>query len=250
MEYKKLFKDLIDAPVWKGKYIGQGNPNSDILIIGREHGFAKNDQRMLEIDKNWQQWNMILAGGDPSETGYSPRHCYLGRGQEFRIGDTSATWYVYQEIINTLRPHIMADGKKGKILDFFDYSFITEFSAVNRPNNSNNTDAEMQATADSIAERTPLLSSAFYRSFPIVILSCGRYFDKYHINIEEMFDVKWIGETIFVELNNGKRMWLNVHYSSDRKRVVIHTWQASALKRGSDATFRPFFDKLKELCAD
>lgn len=245
--YRKEFVDLMNDPRWEGAYIGQGNPNARILIVGREHGFDGPEQRSIEIEKNWSQWKRILEGDESSEQAYSPRHCYAERGQQFRIapttGGTSPTWYVYQKIVNALIPH----GLIMRELDFFEYSFITEFSAVNRPNNDSNTDADIQATADSIAERTPLLSSAFYRSFPVVILSCGNYFDRYHINIEKMFDVKWEGRTREVTLGNGKKAWLNMHYSADGKRTVIHTWQASAFTHGADAQFQPFFDKLVEV---
>ena len=89
-----------------------------------------------------------------------------------------------------------------------------------------------------------LLSSDFYRSFPIVILACGKYFDWYNINIERIFDVKWEGSTEQVSLNNGKKIWLNLHYSEDRKRVVIHTWQASGILRQGLKNIQPFFDYL------
>lgn len=248
--YRSEFVDLMNDPRWQGAYIGQGNPNSKVLIVGREHGFDNDDQRILEIDKNWEQWKKIIAGDESTQNDYSPRHCYADRGQKFRIaptnGGTSATWYVYQRMVNALIPHNLFQEK----LDFFEYSFITEFSTVNRCNNSNNTEADVQATAYSIAERTPLLSSAFYRSFPIVIISCGDYFDRYHINIEKMFDVKWEGPTREVELGNGKKAWLNMHYSADRKRIVIHTWQASAFTHDKEETYQPFFKELARLCGN
>ena len=248
--YRSEFVDLMNDPRWQGAYIGQGNPNSKVLIVGREHGFDNDDQRILEIDKNWEQWKKIIAGDESTQNDYSPRHCYADRGQKFRIaptnGGTSATWYVYQRMVNALIPHNLFQEK----LDFFEYSFITEFSTVNRCNNSNNTEADVQATAYSIAERTPLLSSAFYRSFPIVIISCGDYFDQYHINIEKMFDVKWEGPTREVELGNGKKAWLNMHYSADRKRIVIHTWQASAFTHDKEETYQPFFKELARLCGN
>lgn len=245
--YRPEFIELLKNPKWQNAYIGQGNPNAKILIIGREHGFNSIEQRNLEIEKNHEQWIRIVSGDESTELGYSPRHCYAQREQKFRIapttGGTSATWYVYQKMINSIIPHPMPLNK----LDFFEYSFITEFSAVNRGNNSDNNEVDILATATSIAERTPLLSSAFYRTFPIVILSCGDYFDQYKINIERMFDVKWEGQTREVLLRNGKKAWLNMHYSNDRRRIVIHTWQASALTHGSEDAYQPFFDEIEKL---
>lgn len=229
-------------------YIGQGDPNSSILIIGREHGFPKgSNEYMLEVQGNHDQWVKITNGEGFSELGYDPMTCFTLREQEFRRGDTSPTWYVYQKIVNAICPHEMPTGKKAPLLDFFNYSFITEFSTASRPNNNNITEEEIKETQDSINNRIPLLSSGFYRKFPFVILACGRYFDKYGIDIQSMFDVKWSGKTDFVTLGDGKRVWLNVHYSDDHKRVVVHTCQASYIARRSEHNYQPFLDFIASL---
>ena len=229
-------------------YIGQGNPNSSILIIGREHGFPKkSEDYRLEVLGNRNQWIKITSGEGFSESGYDPMTCFTQRGQEFRLGDTSPTWYVYQKIVNAICPHDMQTGKTAPLLDFFKYSFITEFSAASRPNNNNNTEQEKSATQESINKRTPLLSSEFFKSFQLVILACGRYFDDYGIDIEKMFDVKWIGKSDVVRLSDGKRVWLNVHYSPDHKRIVVHTCQASYLVRRKEEDYQPFLDFIVSL---
>lgn len=241
-----LFSKLLES--FPNAYIGQGNPNAKILIIGKEHGFANDEQRVLEIEKNWCQWKQFTQGIDPTEFGYSPRYCYMERGQEFRIGGTSDTWFVYQEFINALIPHQMVDGERAKKLDFFDYSFITELSTINRPNNNNNSQIDFVKTDTSIKERVSLLSSEFFRSFPVVFLCCGKYFDKYHIDFEKMFDVKWEEPTRDVTLNNNRKVWYNVHYSSDHKRIVIHTWHAQAFCRMTKENRMKVISELTNVC--
>ena len=235
---KDSFIKLLDD--FKGdepyNYLGQGNPDSSILIIGREHGFTKeSDAYRLEVLGNHDQWLKITKGEGFSELGYDPMTCFTQRRQEFRHGDTSPTWYVYQKIVNAVYPHEMQAG------------FITEFSTASRPNNNNNNEDDIIATQESINKRTPLLSAEFYKSFPLVILACGRYFDDYGINIERMFDVKWKGETDFVKLEDGKRVWLNVHYSSNHKRIVVHTCQASYIARRKEQDYQPFLDFIAHL---
>ncbi len=247
---KDSFIKLLDE--FKGNapynYLGQGNPDSSILIIGREHGFTKeSDAYRLEVLGNHDQWLKITKGEGFSELGYDPMTCFTQRRQEFRHGDTSPTWYVYQKIVNVVYPHEMQAGETAPLLDFFKYSFITEFSTASRPNNNNNNEDDIIATQESINKRTPLLSAEFYKSFPLVILACGRYFDDYGINIERMFDVKWKGETDFVKLGDGKRVWLNVHYSPDYKRVVVHTCQASYIARRKEQDYQPFLDFIAHL---
>lgn len=250
-DYSQDFIDLLNSKYdSKFDYIGQGNPNSKILIVGREHGFYDKQQCDLEIWQNREQWKQITQGIPFSEEGYSPLTCFLERGQEFRLdmtsklGGVSPTWYIYQMMVNALCPHVMPVGNKAPLLDFFNYCFITEFSTASRPNNNNTAEEEIEDTRKSIEKRTSLLSSDFYRSFPIVILACGKYFDWYNINIERIFDVKWEAPTEQVLLNNGKKIWLNLHYSEDRKRIVIHTWQASGILRQGLKNIQPFFDYL------
>jgi len=84
MDRLSSFEKLLNDPQWKGAYFGQGNPNSDILIIGKEHGFSDPYQRKLEIDDNWEQWSRIMNGEDANEWKYSPKYCYSKCGQEFR----------------------------------------------------------------------------------------------------------------------------------------------------------------------
>lgn len=227
-------------------YIGQGNPNSSILIIGREHGFPKeSNEYRLEVLDNHDQWLKITNGESFSDEEYDPMTCFTQRKQEFRHGDTSPTWYVYQKIVNAVCPHEMQPGKTAPLLDFFKYCFITEFSTASRPNNSNNSEKDINATQNSINARTPLLSAEFYKSFPIVILACGNYYDNYHIDFEKMFDVKWAGPTRPVVIGK-KKYWMNLHYSNDRKRIVIHTCQASALIHAKEENTKNFYDKLVE----
>lgn len=42
------------------KYIGTGNPNADILIIGKEASISDNpEQEIMEIEKNLKDWDNI-----------------------------------------------------------------------------------------------------------------------------------------------------------------------------------------------
>ena len=52
---------------------------------------------------------------------------------------------------------------------------------------------------------------------------------------------------IIKQLDNGKNIWLNLHYSKDRKRIVIHTWQASGICRQGINNIQPFLNYLSDL---
>lgn len=57
MEYIKEFKDLLDNPQWENEFVGYGNPNAKILIIGKE---AAAEQGSIDWEKfyahNHEQW--------------------------------------------------------------------------------------------------------------------------------------------------------------------------------------------------
>ena len=63
MEYSKEFRELLKADLPDG-YIGHGNPNAQILILGQEPGLDKDsEQYVLEIANNKQQWQILVENG-------------------------------------------------------------------------------------------------------------------------------------------------------------------------------------------
>ena len=83
------------------------------------------------------------------------------------------------------------------------------------------------------------------RVFDYVAAQVDLNYDNYHIDFEKMFDVKWAGPTRPVVIGK-KKYWMNLHYSNDRKRIVIHTCQASALIHAKEENTKNFYDKLVE----
>ena len=63
----------------------------------------------------------------------------------------------------------------------------------------------------------------FFKEFPIVIVAANDYPRRYHIDLEQTFNVKWEGKTRDV----GNKNWYNLHFSKDNKRILIYTRQLS-----------------------
>ena len=88
-----------------------------------------------------------------------------------------------------------------------------------------------------------MLKKTFFKSFPVTIIASGHYPKEYDFDIEETFGVTWTGEAIKV---GGS--WYNLHYSADKKRLLIHTRQLSTSVSNKliEALSREIKDFLKD----
>ena len=131
-------------------------------------------------------------------------------------GSTSSTYLNYEKLYEQL----FLKGKKLEKINFQKEFFITEFSDY--PTKESYKSEEIEALRkQSIEERKPLFAMPFFKDFPIVIVAAGNSPSRYHINLEQTFDVVFQKE-IKVE---GDRYFL--HFSKDNKRILIHTRQLS-----------------------
>ena len=207
------------------KYIGTGNPDARILIIGKETSIygAALDQKVREISNNFGDWQRIILNNDShvekwSGTNYSPFYPY--KGQQFKIdnrknGGTSRTWYNYQKLYN-----LIFDKVANLNIDFHEGTFITEV-------NSSPSLKTTKAITDSIEFRKQLIhDSGFFQSFPVVIISGLGYFEiKENRNeIEEIFGVKFIRKECALN-RDTQTYW--IHQGINTPKLLINTRQLS-----------------------
>ena len=243
MKYSKEFKALIDSTT--EDYIGHGNPNAKILFIGQEPAIDKKKnaaQYAHEIADNAEQWRYLTANGigyeaiDSSKVEFgSPLHPWANQKFQVRSGSeeagtlkgeegTSKTWYNYQKLINKIFELYSKERKamtKDDYLDFHRMSFHTDMSDAAYTKHSESVDGKQ-----SVTERVSLLSTDFFRNFPIVIAAVGHfprntYGDSYFGNL---FGVEYLGNEE-TELYN----WMNVSVRNDdaHPMLLIHTPQFS-----------------------
>lgn len=223
MDYSKDFRDLIACTKDTEDFIGYGNPNAKILIIGKEESFdiKKGENNIIynQASKgNWKGWEEVI--GNPSITPDSipvwkdsGKFCplYPWKGDDLPKG----TWTNYQKLINCLYPEADA----GKMTTFHQYAFITEFND-SPSKTSKRKDTEVQKSIKHRCEN--VLNHPFYKSFPIVIAACGHYVGDYNINLEDIFNQKYI-EPESIKIRTGE--WINIHRKDNR--ILIHTRQLS-----------------------
>lgn len=224
MEYSNEFKDLIARIEQTKDFIGYGNPNAKILIIGKEEALdieKECDKEIYEkaVKSNWELWkkNDLYASSITPDSipvwkdskDFNP--LYPWKGDDLPKG----TWTNYQELINRLYPEADA----GKMTTFHQYAFITEFNDL-PSKKSKRKDPEVQQRITHRCKN--VLNHPFYKSFPIVIAACGHYVKDYNINLEDIFNQKYI-EPESVKIKRGE--WINIHRKDNR--ILIHTRQLS-----------------------
>ena len=235
MNYTKEFKELIEMcqPI----YIGTGNPNAKILIIGKECAIDQvnnEPQYRMEIACNAKEWELNMKNdisqnevdnwfNNPSPK-YNPIYPYKGQrfgkrsqkdDQVRGDGGTSSTWYNYQKLYNFITQ------RESDTINFHEKCFITEMNEITGNYSHEISEAER---INSINRRIPLFKMPFFQQFPIVIVASGHYVRNYNIDLESIFGVRWESPTINVESN-----WFNIHYQNDGSpaKLVIHTNQLS-----------------------
>lgn len=174
MDREILFKEFLEECKNRNEWCGQGNPNADILIIGKEPHKPCLITDKEEIQRRLQKQEDICRGR-PGEAPYDPQN---------------PTWCNYQKLIEKIYPQIEFDPG---LFDFEKYAFTTELNTIFRPKAV--LDAE---TKRNINERLLFFKdSEFIKSFRVIILACNNFIsnDKERgFLINNVFRVKYDGK--------------------------------------------------------
>lgn len=256
MDYSEEFKSLLRET--SEGYIGHGNPNAKILILGQEPAIDRNHeaypgQYNMEIATNAQQWDELVANSigselvKPDTSGFGlPLHPWPIQKYQIQSGSekkgnirgnegTARTWYKYQTIINLILGEQIS---KEDHLTFYRKSFHTDMSDESAKKHTDTSDS----SAVSVERRIKLLEHPFFRTFPVVIAAVGNfprdaYGDEY---FGRVFGVQFIGN------QSGESLpWLNVSMrDGDNPQLLIHCQQVSAPLRNA------YFERIAEIVKD
>ena len=237
--YTEKFKQVVQYCKENNLFVGYGNPNGKVLVIGKEAAHIGKEETTENLEKkkeelfqsNVSQWEQILSTNEvPNYDGERPishENPLYAYGNQFNKkdirkegkpynGGTSSTYLNYEKLYEQL----FLQGEKLKKINFQKEFFITEFSDYPTKESYKNEDIEA-LRKQSIEERKPLFALPFFKEFPIVIVAAGDYPYLYHIDLEKTFDV------IFKkEIKVGRDRYF-LHFSKDNKRILIHTRQLS-----------------------
>ena len=234
MKYPKEFVALVSKVSSETndsiRFIGQGYPNANILFVGKDCNIDLSSTRgqgcyEMEYLHNAAQWEKNIANDTDTldvpqwsigEDNYNPLYPYRGQKNikaertelgEVMNGGASSTWCAWQKLSDKLF-HFPSPSTD---IDFHQFTFLTALSSIPSPTD----DYSMKVEQSVKARFEVLFSSPYFRSFPIVILACGRFVKDYHIDIEHVFNQSYK----YIE-QEGKD-WMRIFEKEGR--LLIHT---------------------------
>lgn len=212
MDREKLFEDFLTQCKNREEICGQGNPNADILIIGKE----PYSEEIIDPIKDRQKYLDYLI----EKNNNCRVHCFNRATYDF---SKLRTWQNYQKLIFSIYEGIKYNEYNKNVVDFESFAYTTELSSTPRPKSDYNLAKGM------ILKRLDFFkNSGFVQSFPVIILACGPYIKKKGENrqIYNTFGVTFRAERI-VRLTAKKITSFRTHYNEDESKLVIHTRQLS-----------------------
>lgn len=238
------YTDDFQKAVGLNMFLGMGNPNGQILILGKEAAIdtsVSKNQYEREIENNIKDWNNNIkhqtSFSDVAnwiQTGYyNPLYPYKGQLNKVESRDksgkiirgkagTSKTWYNYQKISDCL----FNAGKSSNDINFQEHFFISE---LNQETAKYSQLIAKEKREESIAKRVSLFETEFFRSFPVTIVAVGHYVRDFNINLESLFSVTYDATGSKKYSEGLKNEYLNIHFDNPQnpKRLLIHTNQLS-----------------------
>jgi len=180
-------------------FIGSGNPNSNILIIGKELGFNSENliQFYNESIQNVFHWEQVLANNYSID--FSPEKPYDIKKIKLSSGHT---WRKYDKLVRKLMK-----AENDNDFSFLSHCFLTEYNFVPSP--------KSQGKANLIDVRKNLLEHPFYKTFNIIINSARAYDEGY---MDKMFNVNWIKTERF---QNSKRSFLLYENQQEQRKLIL-----------------------------
>ncbi|MBR5694642.1 MAG: hypothetical protein IKX43_00200 [Paludibacteraceae bacterium] len=209
MDRKNLFEEFLADCKNRREWSGQGNPNADILIIGKEPYDKDFITDKEEIHRRLQKQEDI---------------CKSGVWGTARRDRKNKTWCNYQKLIeNVYRPKEF----NPELFDFEKYAFTTELNTIFRPKavlddiTKNNINKRLRFFKD----------SEFINSFPVIVLACNNFISNNEKGffINETFGVEYDGESKGKHQEKTRGYWFYTHHSDNGEKLVIHTRQLSFL---------------------
>src|SRR6056297_781047 len=207
MEYPESFEKLIEESE-NGTFIGLGNPNAPILVVGKEVSTNLDSSDPLEkqnwvsYSKNRADWKSNIRNKKsqdeikewifdlelpPEKVDNNPLFAFKGTQRK----NTTDTWKNYQKLHDYIfNPRTTTD--KNMKLDFQENFFITEMSNIPSPKTK---DAQKNDQFRKKLEerKKSLFQSSFIKNFPVVVLACSDYIwnkaNDWQIN--RIFEVKF-----------------------------------------------------------
>lgn len=233
MNAPKEFIDLVYSADNHQNYIGMGNPNARILIIGREPAHDLNTEEgrngyHQDQELNRANWKNLLEN-NPIDGRCNPRRpfpnqrcltSHVNMDGIYNDG-TATTWVWYQKLVDLILGREYERPYSLRPVDVHDFCFHTDISAAAAKNIST---TNSNAKKASVEERSrDLFSHPFFKQFPIVILAIGT-------DVGQYVPLDWCDrvlgfptnevEKAYNEKDKERMIWVN---RDSGARILVHT---------------------------
>ncbi len=187
MMYEKLKQLILDLDGMNlHPFIGYGNPDARLLIVGKECASSEGSEEWKKFYiPNFIHWKESFEGhGFGFNSGKLPYDFDNGNfhpifpfyQQRNRKNATSATYYYYQRLVDKIRQLANPNYKSTEHIDFFKDCFITELNDICRRNDRDISKEQHQEIQEHIRERFDWMRRTnYFNQFKVVILACGPY---------------------------------------------------------------------------
>lgn len=200
-------------------YIGFGNPEADILFIGKEKAFNTYNNPELFIHEsinNTLQWEIIESGSNFTDEIFDPRNPRKYHKSKIKA---SHTWGKYAKIVklkNNFQHDFPSNFEKAKP-SFFDYCFLTEI---------NHMPSKYSVGKGLIDIRKELLKEPFYKKFKNVVIGAKGCLT--NEQIEEIFNVTREPQPVLLgRKGKNKHLDINATVFKNKNQLVIYCSQLS-----------------------
>lgn len=185
---KQLICDLDAMNISPRPFIGYGNPDANILIVGKECAWESNSEDWLKFyEPNFRHWKESFDrhgfryehGGNPYDFQSGNFHPIWPFYRQYNTtkkncNGTSKTYFYYQRLIDKIQ-----DREPHEYIDFFENCFITELNDICRKKDAGLSKEEHKETEEHIRMRFDWIRKTnFFNQFKVVILACGPYSKK------------------------------------------------------------------------
>lgn len=213
--YTLSFERFVSLGVDK-YYIGTGNPNSKILLVGKESAISDDDKSGKDwYSHNAKDWESHIQNKTCEILEY-----LVDENHVLRNGWGRNTWSKYQLLSN----YIFEKNTEKFKIDFLKSIFTTE---INDAPNKNTSTADKKKLNE---RKTLLKNSEFIQEFPVVVIACSEYIknnDKIR-EIDDIFGVSYDGDETGKHTSYSNGNWFYTHHNISESKLVIHTRQLSA----------------------
>ena len=193
MMYEKLKQLILDLDGMNlHPFIGYGNPDARLLIVGKECASPEGSEEWKKFYMpNFIHWKESFEGHgfgfnsgkipyDFDNGNFHPIFPFYQQRNKIRRKEgenaTSATYYYYQRLVDKIRRLANPNYKSPEHIDFFESCFITELNDISRLNDKNLKKREHEEIEQHIRERFDWMRRTnYFNQFKVVILACGPY---------------------------------------------------------------------------